>query len=263
MTVTHGFRFTRRGDNVSQSQLSVQLYSVREALAKDLPGTLRRVRSVGYRNVELYGFVDLADQYSELLPSIGLVAQSAHARLLDHDVSDIFGAAEKIGVTTVIDPHIDGERWTARDDIAKAAASLNEIAKVGADHGLVIGYHNHWWETENRLDGTPALEIFADHLDADVVLEVDTYWAEVGGVSAAALLRRLGERVQFIHVKDGALTHDGQDQVAVGSGDLNIPEILAAAPQALRVVELDGFNGDVFDALRDSYAYLVANGVSA
>jgi sugar phosphate isomerase/epimerase len=249
--------------NVSQSQLSVQLYTVREALADDLPGTLRHIADLGYHNVELFGFVDLADQYSELLPSVGLVAPSAHARLLGQDVADIFVAAKKVGVTTVIDPHIGRDLWTTKEDIAKSASSLNEIAKIGADHGLTIGYHNHWWEAENRIDGAPALEVFADHLDAGVILEVDTYWAEVGGVSAADLLRRLGERVQLIHVKDGAVTHDNQDQVAVGSGKVDILGILAAAPQALRVVELDGCNGDVFDALADSFAYLTANGVSA
>jgi sugar phosphate isomerase/epimerase len=248
---------------VSQSQLSVQLYTVRDALAGDLPGTLRRVADLGYRNVELYGFVDLADQYSELLPSVGLAAPSAHARLLDQDVAVIFEAATKIGVTTVIDPHIDRARWTTEQDIAGAAASLNAIAKLGADHGLTIGYHNHWWETENRIDGAPALEIFADHLDAGVILEVDTYWAEVGGISAADLLRTLGERVQLIHVKDGPVTPDDQDQVAVGSGKLDVLGILAAAPQALRVVELDGCSGDVFAALADSFAYLTANGVAA
>ncbi|HEY8718388.1 sugar phosphate isomerase/epimerase [Pengzhenrongella sp.] len=248
---------------MSQSQLSVQLYTVRDALAADLGGTLRRVGELGYRNVELFGFVDLVDQYAELLPAAGLLAPSAHARLLDQDVAVIFAAAAKLGVTTVIDPHIDNALWTTRDGVASAAASLNEIAKVGAGHGLVIGYHNHWWETENRIDETPALEIFADHLDPAVVLEVDTYWAEVGGTSAADLLRRLGERVQLIHVKDGAVTRDDQDQTAVGAGDLDILAILAAAPQALRVVELDGFSGDIFDALRDSFAYLTANGVRA
>jgi sugar phosphate isomerase/epimerase len=248
---------------VSQSQLSVQLYTVRDALASDLPGTLRRVADLGYRNVELFGFVALADQYSELLPSVGLAAPSAHAGLLGQDVAVIFEAAKKVGVTSVIDPSIDRTRWTTKEDIASSAASLNEIAKQAADHGLTIGYHNHWWETENRIGGAPALQVFADHLDAGVVLEVDTYWAELGGVSAADLLRVLGERVQLIHVKDGGLTHDDQDQVAVGSGKLDILDILAASPQALRVVELDGFNGDVFDALADSFAYLTGNGVSA
>lgn len=248
---------------MSTSQLSVQLYTVRDALAADLPGTLRRVADLGYTNVELFGFVDLADQYSELLPAAGLSAPSAHGRLLGADLDRVFASATKIGVTTLIDPHIDRSLWTSSDDVTASATQLNEIALKGADHGLTIGYHNHWWETENRIDGTPALEVFADLLDPAVILEVDTYWAEVGGVSAVELLTRLGNRVQLIHVKDGAVTHDDQEQVAVGSGRLDIPAILAAAPQALRVVELDGFAGDVFDALRDSFAYLTANGVSA
>ncbi|HEY8914716.1 sugar phosphate isomerase/epimerase [Lacisediminihabitans sp.] len=248
---------------MSTSQLSVQLYTVRDALAADLPGTLRRVADLGYTNVELFGFVDLADQYSELLPAAGLSAPSAHGSLLGANLDRIFAAATKIGVTTLIDPHIDRSLWSSREDVTASATQLNAIALKGADHGLTIGYHNHWWETENRIDGTPALEVFADLLDPAVILEVDTYWAEVGGVSAVELLVRLGDRVQLIHVKDGAVTQDDQEQVAVGSGRLNIPAILAAAPQALRVVELDGFAGDVFDALRDSFAYLTANGVSA
>ncbi|MCU1581697.1 MAG: xylose isomerase, partial [Microbacteriaceae bacterium] len=163
---------------MSDAALSIQLYTLREALAADLPGTLRRVAEIGFRNVELFGFVDAADQYSEVLPALGLTAPSAHAHLLGEDLEPIFAAAKKIGVTTVIDPHIDRALWTTRDDIAAAAAQLNDIAKVGADHGLTIGYHNHWWETENRIDGTPALEVFAELLDPALILEVDTYWAE-------------------------------------------------------------------------------------
>jgi sugar phosphate isomerase/epimerase len=241
----------------------VQLYSVRDALAADLPGTLRRVADLGYTNVELFGFVDLADQYSELLPAVGLSAPSGHGSLLGADVDGIFAAATKIGVKTLIDPHIERTRWSTREDVTASATELNAIALKGADHGLTIGYHNHWWETENRIDGTPALEVFADLLDPAVVLEVDTYWAEVGGISAAELLTRLGDRVQLLHVKDGAITQDDQDQVAVGSGQIDVLAILAAAPQALRVVELDGFDGDVWDAVRDSFTYLTANGVQA
>jgi sugar phosphate isomerase/epimerase len=248
---------------VSDAALSIQLYTLREALATDLPGTLRRVAEIGYRNVEPFGFVEAADQYSEVLPALGLKAPSAHARLLGEDLEPIFAAAKRIGIATVIDPHIDRALWTNRDDITAAAAQLNDIAKVGADHGLNIGYHNHWWETENRIDGTPALEVFAELLDPAIVLEVDTYWAEVGGVDAAELLKRLGTQVQFIHVKDGDLTQNNKAQTAVGSGRIGVAGILAAAPQALRVVELDDFTGDVFDAAKDSFDFLIASGERA
>lgn len=243
----------------SKPALSVQLYTVRESLSADLPGTLQLIAEIGFTAVELYGFTDLADRYAELLPANGLSAPSAHAALLDADVQVTFAAATKIGVRTVIEPHIDRKRWTSRADVVDSARQLNDIALAAADHDLTIGYHNHWWETENRIDGVPAIEVFADALDDAVVLEIDTYWAEVGGVSAPDLLGRLGDRVALIHVKDGPATQRNEDQTAVGDGSLDIPAILGAAPRARRVVELDDFSGDVFDAVRDSFGWMTAN----
>ena len=101
--------------------------------------------------------------------------------------------------------------------------------------------------------------MLAENLDPQVVLEVDTYWAAVGGEDPVALLERLGDRVRFIHIKDGPLTKVDKDQVAVGSGRMPIREIIAAA-KALEagVVELDDFNGDIFDAVSESLIYLKA-----
>jgi sugar phosphate isomerase/epimerase len=243
----------------SKPALSVQLYTVRDSLARDLSGTLHRIAEIGFSAVELYGFTDIADQYAELLPASGLTAPSAHAGLLGADVQATFAAASTIGVRTVIEPHIDRTHWTSRADIVDSARQLNDIAQAGADQDLTIGYHNHWWETENRIDGAPAIEVFADALDDAVVLEIDTYWAQVGGVPAPELLARLGNRVALIHVKDGPGTQRDKDQTAVGQGTLDIPAILAAAPLARRVVELDDFSGDVFDAVRDSFDWMTAN----
>lgn len=241
---------------VSNSQLSVQLYSVREQLAADLPGTLKRIAEIGYPRVELFNFVDNAERYATELPALGLSAPTAHARLIGEDTNRIFEAARRIGVETVIDPHIDDARWSTRDDVAAIAADLNGLAKVAADHGLKLGYHNHAFELENRIDGVSALEVLADSLHEDVSLELDTYWAAVGGEDVVPFLNRLGSRVQFLHIKDGPLTKDDKEQVAVGQGKMPIEEILAAAPHALAVVELDDFTGDVFDAVADSYTYL-------
>ena len=241
---------------VPRNEISVQLYSVRVQLASDLPGTLKRISDIGYARVELFNFVDNADSYVAELASFGLSAPTAHARLIGEDTARIFSAARSIGVETVIDPHIDPARWSTREDVAAIAADLNGLAKEAADHGLNIGYHNHAFELENRIDGVSALELLADALDDSVALELDTYWAAVGGEDVVSLLNRIGSRVQFLHVKDGPLTKDDKAQVAVGKGMMPIQDILAAAPTALRVVELDDFTGDVFDAVADSYTYL-------
>ncbi|WP_156364494.1 sugar phosphate isomerase/epimerase family protein [Curtobacterium sp. Leaf261] len=243
------------------SQISVQLYTVRDAIAADLPGTLRRLRDIGFEQVELFGYTDRADEYVTALADAGLTAPSGHAKLIGTDVEQILTASASLGMGTVIDPHIDEERWITRADVEAIARELSAVATRAADHGLAVGYHNHAFELENRIDGVPALQVFADALHDDVVIELDTYWAEVGGVPAAAFLELLGDRVQFLHVKDGPKTKDDKEQTAVGAGAMPIEEILAAAPNALRVIELDDHDGDVFQAVTESYAFL--NGVRA
>src|SRR5262249_39993399 len=87
-------------------------------------------------------------------------------------------------------------------------------------------------------------------LPPSVHLEVDTYWALVGGADVPALLDRLGERVVALHLKDGDGSLHTKHQVPLGAGRLPVREILAAAPTALRVVELDDTEGDLFEAVR-------------
>lgn len=251
---------TGKQDTVSTAPVSVQLYTVREALAEDPAATFARLAEIGYRSVELFGFVDRAPEFAELLASSGLTAPSAHASLVDQDVVPVFEAARTLGVTTVIDPFTDPARWTTGDDIAAIAHELNRVSAIAADLGITVGYHNHQFELEAHVDGTTGLEVLADLLDPAVVLELDTYWAAVGGADPIALLGRLGDRVRLIHVKDGDVSMQTQNQTAVGGGRMPVLDILAAAPTARRVVELDDFAGDMFEAVADSAAYLTANG---
>lgn len=238
---------------------SLQLYTVRGPLETDLPGTIARVAGLGYTAVEPYNFVATADALAEALRANGLSAPSGHAPLLRADQDEIFEAARKLGIGTVIDPHVDRARWTTEEDIKATAEALNAAARKGAEYGIRVGYHNHEFELETRVGGRAALEVLAGHLDPEVVLEVDTYWAAVGGEDAAELLRRLGDRVRFIHIKDGPLTKEDKDQVAVGAGKMPVWDVIEAAPSVeVGVVELDDFTGDIFDAVADSLTYLKA-----
>lgn len=236
--------------------VSVQLYTVRAAIAADLPGTLKRIADLGFTQVEPWDFVARVDDYAEALPATGLAAPSAHVNLVGRDLEPIFAAAEKLGIGTVIDPHIDETRWITREDVEGVARDLNAVAEKAAERGLAVGYHNHAFELENLIAGTPALEVLAASLDPRVVLEVDTYWSQVGGQDTPELLARLGDRVQFLHVKDGPIDKNDKHQVAVGRGAMPVRDILAAARQALPVIELDDHEGDVFTALAQSLEFL-------
>lgn len=243
---------------------SLQLYTVRGPLEVDLPGTIKAVAELGFTQVEPYNFVATADALSQAFAANGITAPSGHAPLLSSDQDEIFAAAKKLGITTVIDPFIPAENWKTAEDVEKIAAGLNAAAKKGAEYGIRVGYHNHAWELENKIDGVTALEHLSTLLDPELVLEVDTFWAAVGGQDPAALLERLGDRVRFIHIKDGPLNTTTKDQLPAGQGSVDIWGVIDAAKSLeVGVVEFDDYSGDILDGVAQSLAYLKAGKASA
>jgi sugar phosphate isomerase/epimerase len=252
--------------------LSVQLYSIRDAIAADLDTALERIASIGLTAVEPYGFVDRAEDFGRALAANGLSAPSAHAPVIDGgDAAPTFAAAANLGVQILIDPYIPPERWQTLDDAARLADRVNALAAQAEAGGLRFGYHNHQWELVTQIGGRPILDAFIDRLNPAVVLELDTFWATVGGADVPALLRRLGDRVPLIHVKDGRLPSGSaapdaaaiatvlENQLPAGSGDVDVPSILAAARNATRVIEFDQYAGDVFDGIAASASWLREN----
>lgn len=240
---------------------SLQLYTLRNAIQEDLPGTIRKVAEIGFTQVEPYNFVATAQELGAALRENGLTAPSGHAPLLSQDQDQIFAAAKELGITTVIEPYIPAERWQNAEDVQATAALLNEAAKKGAEYGIRVGYHNHQWELESTIEGRTALEYFADLLDPELVLEVDSYWVAVGGQDPVDILGKLGNRVKFIHIKDGPLTTDTKAQLPAGQGKVAVLDVIAAAASLeVGVVEFDDYSGDIFEGINESLSFLMASG---
>jgi len=240
------------------SELSVQLYTVREALAQDFNGTLARIAGFGFTQVEPFALPKFADELRSGLAQNGLTAPTTHVHLLGEDQDAICVLAAELGIQTIIEPYVDPARWEAEADISKVASELNAAARTAAGYGLRVGYHNHHFELKSKISGVHALEVLADRLEPEVVLEVDTYWAYVGGADVPALITRLGDRVVALHLKDGDGSLDTTKQVPLGSGVLPVWDIIAAAPEALRVVELDDSETDLLEAVRAGREFLLA-----
>ena len=240
------------------ANLSVQLYTLREALADDVDAVLERVAEIGYRNVEPFGLLDYADRLAASLPRHGLAAPTTHAGVIGQDQNRVFNTAAVLGVQIVIHPAVEATQWADDDSIRRVADDLNHAALVAAGYGIQVGYHNHYWEMRQVAGERHALEVLADHLAPEVVLEVDTYWALVGGADVPALLGRLGDRVVALHLKDGDGSLEVRNQVAVGAGTLPVWDCVNATTNLrFGVDELDDTAGDRFVAIADSFAYLI------
>jgi len=243
---------------------AVQLYTLREQLAAGSRlAVLRSLRGFGYGAVEPYDVTTDPEQLRDDLGEAGLTACSVHARALDADADAYLAGARTVGAGTVIVPSVKPERFADADSVLALARELSEGAARAADYGLRFGYHNHWFELESVIDGRTGLEVLADATDDAVLLEVDTYWAAVGGQDVPQLLARLGDRVRYLHVKDGPVTRD-DPMTAVGQGHMPVAEILAAAPRAeWHVVELDRCATDMLTAVRESLEWLTSQGLTS
>jgi sugar phosphate isomerase/epimerase len=244
--------------------ISIQLYSLRDQAQHDFAGVLRRLGKAGFVGVELAGFNNLTPaQFATVAHETGLVVSSAHVAAGASFASDL-DAVQSVGCSTVVVPYIPADGFAHLDAIKATADVINASADIARAAGARLGYHNHWWEFETAIDGRFAFHHLYDHLAPDIFVELDTYWAKVGGADPIAVINGFGDRVRLLHVKDGPADAPESAMVAVGSGSLPVRSILAAGTAAeWHVVELDRCDTDMFDAVQASLRFLVGSGLSA
>jgi sugar phosphate isomerase/epimerase len=243
--------------------LAVQLWTVREELARDQDEVLRQLAGLGYGAVEPFDVVTDPAGVRASLDAAGLIAPTVHGRL--EQGAAVFEGAKTVGADTVFIAYQPPERFATEDNVRDLAAELRAFAAAAQGYGLRAGYHNHDHEVSSILDGRTALELLAELAGADVALEIDIYWAATGGQDVAALLGRLGEQVTALHVKDGPAVK-GEPMTAVGAGRVPVAEIIRAAPWVdSLIVELDECAPGVpmMTEVQRSHDWLVAHGFAA
>jgi sugar phosphate isomerase/epimerase len=244
--------------------IALQLYTLREAMAKDFAGTIRKVAAMGYVGVETAGFPGTTPQEaSKLFKELGLVVSSAHSRLpLGEHQNEVLETMAALGCKYLISPNVGTDYFKSIEGIKQARDLLNEANAVAAANGLRLGLHNHWWEFE-RVEGQYPYDVLLDGLDPAICFELDTYWTKVAGVDPVQVIKKLGARAPLLHIKDGPGVQK-EPQVAVGEGIMDIPAIIQAGGSNTEwlVVELDHCATDMVEAVKKSYAYLVGNGLA-
>lgn len=245
--------------------LALQLYSVRDAAALDFPSVLERVAGAGYLGVEYANLLGNDPRVVRgWVEDLGLIGVSAHRPLPVGDVAnEILDDISDLGLDTLIVPWASPERFADLASIRGLADDLLLAQQNAAARAITLGYHNHEFELAAVIDGRTGLEHLFDMVGPSVVAQVDVYWARVGGVDPAALITRLGSRVRLLHVKDGPADIKASPNVAVGSGALDIPAIVAAGTHVTwDIIELDACATDMFQAIEASQRWMVGNGLA-
>ncbi len=221
--------------------IGLQLYSLRNQFAKDVPGTMAKVQEFGIKYVELAGTYNQSpDQFKALLAKNGLDAVSGHfgfERYRDEPEA-VLRDAKALGLKYAGCAWIPHEGDFDEKECREAIRVFNHAGEVLAKEGIKFFYHVHGFEFQPRAQGTLLDLLFAETNPQFVNYEMDVFWIAFPAQDPVKLLQKYPKRWILMHVKDmkkgtktGELTGhtDVNNDVALGTGQIDYPPILAEA----------------------------------
>lgn len=224
--------------------VGLQLYSLRDQFAKDVPGTLDKVRAFGFKNVELAGTYGLPpEQFRAMLDANGLRAVAGLFPFARYrtDVTGIAREAKLFGLEYVGCAWIDHQEPFDEKTCRDAIAVFNNAGAALARHGLQFFYHTHGYEFQPHGKGTLFDLLMAETDPKSVTYEMDVFWVVHAGQDPVKLFKKYSHRWQLTHLKGmkdttptGLLTghSDVSNDVPLGVGKIDYPPILRAARRA-------------------------------
>lgn len=258
---------TRNLFGATKKPIGVQLYTVRDQAEKDLPGVLKTLQEIGYKEVEPYWNIynHPAKELKQMLSDHGLTAPSGH---FDYEGLDTkFDYAKELGLTYMTCPMLPKSMWTSLDGFKKAADQFNKWGAEAQKRGMKFAFHNHNYEFK-QFGNSNGFDTLTSGTDPKLVwFEMDCYWITQAGLDPVKFLDKHGQRIRMLHLKDrkpGFPASQSLDEQAmhfteVGNGTLNWPSILAAADSNKiehMFVEEDYCERPPLESLRISYANL-------
>jgi sugar phosphate isomerase/epimerase len=260
--------------------IGLQLYTVREEANKDLLATLKRLQTIGYREVETAGFYGKSGkELRKLLADHGMTAPSAHSSMGDiqKDMQKLVDGAAEVGAKYFVcafpglPPGVSMPNSTALasgitlDHWKWNAEQLNKLGEVAKKAGLQAAYHNHNMEFRS-YNGVVAFDELLKLTDPALLkFELDLAWVVTAGADPVAYLKKYADRIALLHVKDvrkdmvTTVTEVKSQTVEVGRGKIDWKRIFAACdPKQIKhyFVEQENFTGSTLDAVQASYEYL-------
>lgn len=234
---------------MNKMPVALQVYSVREEAEADFPGTMARVREMGYDGVELAGtYGRTAVECKKILGDLGLELVSAHVPLDLLEQDAVLADYAAAGLKYIAIPWMEAPKNAG--ELAAAVERIRAIAMRCREKGMTLLYHNHDFEF-GKIDGACILDTYYREVPPELLqTELDTCWVKVGGEDPASFVRRYAGRAPVVHLKDfaGEKTANmyaliGTDKAngghtdafefrPLGCGRQDVPELLKAAGEA-------------------------------
>jgi sugar phosphate isomerase/epimerase len=209
------------GGMAQLDRIGIQLYTVRDEMAKGADAAITAIAKLGYKQVEFAGLYGKSPKdMRTLIDSLGLTSPSSHIDLgrWRKDPAAVYAEANALGNKYVVMPWLSPEQRGGTDSWKTLAADCNRWAEGAKKAGLGFAYHNHDFEFDPLPGGGTAYDILTKETDASLVkFEMDLYWTTKAGQDPIALFKKWPGRFPMVHVKDR--TADGK-MTDVGSGVL-------------------------------------------
>ncbi|MBL8203243.1 MAG: sugar phosphate isomerase/epimerase [Blastocatellia bacterium] len=229
-------------------KLGLQLFTIREAMAKDLRGTFQRIAAMGYQEVETSGFNYGNNKYywglepkdaSRLLSDCGLTTSSGH-----YDLDKYFGKSQQDELKRYTDQCIAGAtalkqsyivwpiiapQYRTMDEMKRLAATLNTTGEQIKQGGLQLAYHNYGWDFMEQGGVIPYDIILKETDPALVKMELDLYWFSFGSrMKPLDWFKKQPGRFVIWHIKDMNKQNRELHEV-VGDGQIDFKPIFKDA----------------------------------
>jgi sugar phosphate isomerase/epimerase len=253
-------------------KIGLQLYTVRDEMARDFDGTLGKVAAIGYKEVEFAGYFEHSPKaVREAIDRHGLSSPATHVPYdtLGEKWPGQIESAKVIGQSYIVCPWIPEDLRKQPDAWKRVAETLNRAGEESKKAGIQFAYHNHWFEFL-PVDGKLPYDFLLENCDAKLVkMEMDLCWITVAGGDPLKYFERYPGRFPLVHVKDvkslpkistagGQNFGDTVDMTSVGNGIIDWKRIFARSEQAgIRhyIVEHDRPKAP-FESIKNSYEYL-------
>jgi len=211
---------------MSNIPIGLQLYSVRDDCARDLPGVLKAVGGMGYAGVEFAGYYGrTAEELRLMLDDNGLACCGTHTALetvLGDELERTTAFNKTLGNPYLIVPGLPHERTGSKEAWLETAHLFDGAAERAEALGMHVGYHNHSEEFRPLEGGELPWDLFFGHTRPEVVMQVDTGNMMDGGAAPAPFLERYPGRALTVHLKEYSAT---DPNALLGDGDVPWNEI--------------------------------------